>query len=45
MGWTSKPAPTDCASWLTAAPPARKFSTICAVTEAGKAETPREATP
>ena len=29
------------ASTLTAAPPARKFSTICQVTSCGKAETPR----
>ena len=33
------------ASTLTAAPPARKFSTICQVTSLGKAETPRAARP
>jgi hypothetical protein len=32
-------------SWLIAAPPARKFATICTVTSAGKAETPRAADP
>ena len=43
--WTSSLAPKVRASWLIAAPPARKFATICAVTSAGKAETPRAATP
>ncbi len=33
------------ASTLTAAPPARKFSTICQVTSLGKADTPRAARP
>lgn len=42
---TDSSAPTERQSWFTAAPPAWKFATICAVTEAGKAETPRAATP
>ena len=43
--WTARSTATARQSWLTAAPPAAKFATICAVTEAGKAETPRAATP
>ncbi len=43
--WTSIRAPNVRASWLIAAPPARKFATICTVTSAGKAETPRAVTP
>ena len=42
---TVRPMPCWRASTLTAAPPARKFSTICQVTSLGKAETPRAARP
>jgi hypothetical protein len=45
MGTTSSRAPAISASWLIAAPPALKFATICAVTSAGKALTPRAVTP
>ena len=37
--------PARCDSTLIAAPPARKFSTICQVTSCGKAETPALAAP
>ncbi|OAA28320.1 hypothetical protein UG55_1006295 [Frankia sp. EI5c] len=42
---TRTDAPTWRASALTAAPPAAKFATICAVTSAGKADTPVAAMP
>ena len=42
---TDSASPCWRASTLTAAPPARKFSTICQVTSLGKAETPRAARP
>jgi hypothetical protein len=45
MGTTSSRAPAISANWLIAAPPASKFATICAVTSAGKALTPRAVTP
>src|SRR5690606_23560627 len=44
-GITSSSAPAVRASWLMAAPPAAKLATICAVTSAGKAETPRAVMP
>ncbi len=43
--WTSSVAPNARASWLIAAPPCWKLRTICAVTSAGKADTPCAVTP
>jgi hypothetical protein len=42
---TSSASPCSRVNTLIAAPPFRKFSTICAVTSAGKALTPASATP
>ena len=42
---TSMRAPKALASWLIAAPPARKLATIWTVTSAGNADTPRAVTP
>ena len=42
---TRSVADTALASWLIAAPPAAKFATICAVTAAGKGDTPCTVTP
>ena len=44
-GVTRSVADTACASWLIAAPPEEKFATICAVTAAGKGDTPCAVTP
>jgi hypothetical protein len=40
-----EPRARQSASWLIAAPPASKFATICTVTSAGNALTPRAVTP
>ena len=45
MSTTRTPAPATPASTLTAAPPASKFATICAVTSGGYADTPDAVTP
>jgi len=45
VGGRRRAAPQSRASTFTAAPPRRKFSTICAVTDCGYALTPSAATP
>lgn len=42
---TFRPRSAAAQIWLIAAPPAAKVSTICRLTSAGKAETPRSAMP
>ncbi len=44
-GCTDISAPKARDNWLIAAPPAWKFATICTVTSAGNADTPRAVTP